>query len=413
MGREASRRPSERAAWIAVLAAALALAAAAGVRNALGLFFHPWEAEFGWNRSAVSLVASTGLLVYGVGQATAGRCADRFTPRLVFVTGMGLLGVATLLLGRIQSLWQVYVVFGCLIMAAVGGASSVTGSVVVARWRLRRAALGIAVVMAGGTIGQIVLVPLVAWLMARMGWRQSLTIVGSGVLVVLLPVVWELLRDPAPGAPAPRATRPAEDGGRRPLGEVLRQGNFWLLALTFWVCGFTTAGLIETHLIPYAEDIHIDAVTAAQSMGVFGVFNLLGVLAAGAVADRLGYKQTLAWIYGVRALILVFLLFVRDPAGLFVFAAAFGALDFATVPPTSTLSGVLLGRASAGTVFGLVTLSHQVGSALGAYAGGFAHDVLGSYGAAFVVAAILSVVASGLAAMITRQPARAPTRSTA
>jgi predicted MFS family arabinose efflux permease len=155
--------------------------------------------------------------------------------------------------------------------------------------------------------------------------------------------------------------------------------------------------------------VHIDTITAATAFGVLGTFNVLGTLFAGAVSDRWGHKWVLGWVYAGRAVTLVFLLLVREPVMLFVFAVAFGLVDFATVPPTTTLSTTLFGRRSGGTVIGLVSLSHQIGSAMGSYAGGLVHDWAGSYVLFFLAGALLCAAAAAMSWAISEapEPARA------
>jgi MFS family permease len=157
-------------------------------------------------------------------------------------------------------------------------------------------------------------------------------------------------------------------------------------------------------LIPHAQDHQIATVTAAAAFGVLALVNTVFTTLSGAVADRVGYKWLLGWIYAGRAVTLVFLIFARDPVSLFVFAVAFGIVDFATIAPTVALSTTLFGRRSAGTVFGLVAASHQVGAALGTYAGGVIHDLTGSYAAFFAGTAILAAVAAGIAWAISETP---------
>ncbi|MBI4241492.1 MAG: MFS transporter [Candidatus Rokubacteria bacterium] len=379
-------------AWVIVALAFSALAVAMGIRSTIGLLVRPWEAEFGWDRAGVSLTASFGLLAYGLAQPLAGRWADRYGPRLVFAGSLALLGVSTVAVGFIQNLWQAYLIFGVGLMAAVGGASNVTGAVAIARWIKHRKALAVGIVMAGAAAGQLVLVPAIAAAMKAIGWREAFVWSGLGVLLVALPLVGLLLKDDPPGTAQARIAR--ESDRPQPVAALARQRNFWWLVGSFWVCGVTTAGLIDTHLIPYAEDVHIDTVTAATAFGVLGTFNVLGTLFAGAISDRLGHKWLLGWVYAGRALTLVFLLFVREPLPLFVFALAFGLVDFATVPPTTALSTTLFGQRSGGTVIGLVSLSHQVGSAMGSYAGGLIHDWAGSYVVFFLAGALLCAAAA-------------------
>lgn len=404
MARE--REPSY--AWVVVGVLFFAQAVAMGVRGTIGLLVNPWETEFGWDRSAVSLTASLGFVVYGLAQALSGRWADRTGPRVIFAASIALLGVGTVAVSSIVTLWQAYLIFGVLIMFGVGGASSPTSAVAVARWFTARRGLALGVVAAGSAAGQLVLVPAVAALMGAVGWRVAFLWLGVGVLVVALPVILLMLRDDPHQTAGRAGSGAALAGSPMTLTELLRHANFWWLALSFFVCGVTTAGLIDTHFIPYAQDHHVSAVTAATAFGVLSFVNMVFTTLSGAVSDRLGYTRLLGWIYAGRAVTLVFLVFARDPVSLFIFAVAYGVVDFSTVAPTTALSTVLFGRRSAGTVFGLVALSHQLGSALGSYAGGIIHDVTGSYIAFFLAGAALSGAAAFMSWAISEAPAPQP-----
>ncbi len=391
-----AREQEPLGAWGVVGILFLAQAVAMGVRSTIGLLVKPWEAEFGWERAAISLTASVGFVVYGLAQAFCGRWADRVGPRVIFAASLAVLGAGTAAVGSIVALWQAYLVFGVLIMVGVGGASSPTSAVAVARWFTRRRGLALGIVAGGSAAGQFVLLPAMAALVQATGWRMAFLVLGAGVLLVALPIVLVFLRDDPDGGTERRARQAAADGRPLPVVTLARHANFWWLALSFFVCGVTTAGLIDTHLIPHAQDHHISAVTAATAFGVLSLVNMVFTMLAGAAGDRWGYKWLLGWIYAGRAVTLVFLIFARDPLLLFVFAVAFGIVDFSTVAPTTALSTTLFGRRSAGTVFGLVALSHQIGSAVGSYAGGIIHDLTGSYTLFFLAAAI----ASGAAALM-------------
>jgi MFS family permease len=389
-----ARAPESRDAWVVVGVLFLAQAVAMGTRSIIGLLVRPWETEFGWDRAAISLAASLGFVVYGTAQAVSGRWADRLGPRTIFATSLAVLGAGTAALASIVTLWQAYLVFGVLIMVAVGGASSPTSAVAVARWFTRRRGLALGLVAAGSAAGQFVLLPVMARLFEGLGWRAACLVLGGGILVVALPVVLALLKDEPDADAGPAGAPTAADLPPLAVGVIARHANFWWLALSFFVCGVTTAGLIDTHLIPYAQDHHISPVTAAAAFGVLSLVNMVFTTVSGALGDRWGHRWLLGWIYAGRAATIVFLVFARDPVSLFVFAVAFGIVDFSTVAPTTALSTMLFGRRSAGTVFGLVSLSHQIGSAAGSYAGGLIHDWTGSYAPYFVTAAALSGAAA-------------------
>ena len=309
MTEERGREPSY--AWVVVGVMFFAQAVALGLRGTIGLLVKPWEAEFGWDRAAVSLTASVGFVVYGVAQALAGRWADRTGPRVIFAASIALLGVGAAAVSSIVTLWQAYLIFGVLIMLGVGGASSPTSAVAVARWFTARRGLALGVVSAGSAAGQLVLVPIVAALMGAIGWRAAFLWLGGGILVVALPVVLLLLRDDPDQAAARAGAAAARAESPMAVSEILRHANFWWLALSFFVCGVTTAGLIDTHFIPYAQDHHVSAVTAASAFGVLSLVNMVFTTLSGAVSDRLGYTRILGWIDAGRAVTLVFLVFAR------------------------------------------------------------------------------------------------------
>jgi MFS family permease len=352
----------------------------------------------------VSLTASLGFVVYGLAQAFSGRWADRTGPRVIFATSIALLGVGTMAVSSIVTLWQRTRSSGSSSCWGIGGASSPTSAVAVARWFTARRGLALGIVGAGSAAGQFVLVP---------SWPPSSARSAGGPRSS----GWASGSSPWPSPSSSSATRRSEPGRRASErggerrwitdahGRDPRHANFWWLALSFFVCGVTTSGLIDTHFIPYAQDHHVAAVTAATAFGLLSLVNMVFTTLSGAVSDRLGYTRLLGWIYAGRAVTLVFLVFARDPASLFVFAVAFGIVDFSTVAPTTALATVIFGRRSAGTVFGLVALSHQIGSALGSYAGGLVHDLTGSYAGFILAGAALSGAAAFMSWAISESPA--------
>ena len=303
MAEERQREPSY--AWVVVGVMFFAQAVALGVRGTIGLLVNPWEAEFGWDRAAVSLTASLGFVVYGLAQAFSGRWADRTGPRVIFATSVALLGVGTMAVSSIVTLWQAYAIFGVLIMLGIGGASSPTSAVAVARWFTARRGLALGIVGAGSAAGQFVLVPVMATLIGSLGWRAAFLWLGVGILAVALPIIVLLLRDDPSQGSGQAGAAASDVGSPMPMAEILRHANFWWLALSFFVCGVTTSGLIDTHFIPYAQDHHVAAVTAATAFGLLSLVNMVFTTLSGAVSDRFGYTRLLGWIYAGRAVTLV------------------------------------------------------------------------------------------------------------
>lgn len=196
------------------------------------------------------------------------------------------------------------------------------------------------------------------------------------------------------GAPDPH--RGSGAGKGLGLGKVLAAPGFWWLAIPYFVCGVTTTGLIDTHLVPFAHDTHLPEGATALAVVLLAGFNSLGVMIAGYLTDRMPRRYLLAFLYGMRGLTLLFLMTVSSGQALLVFTVIYGLVDFSTVPPTISLASDLLGTENVGLVYGLVSLSHQIGSATGAFVPGLLHDLTHSYHSSFLMGAAALAVAAML-----------------
>jgi MFS family permease len=402
--------------------------AASGLRAVFGVYIKPMETEFGWSRGALSGAAAVSLLLLGATGPFVGRLADRWGPRLIILGGLVALGIGTIGSAFVQQLWHVYLTAGLLTAVGAGGIALTTGSTIVARWFEGRRGLAIGVAAAGMSAGQLAIIPLATALTVSLGWRSSFLWLGVGVLVLVLPVALALIRNnPEDGGLRPYgATGPvrsaaqaaaSEAAGRVSLTDAAHTVPFWLLMGTFFVCGYTSNGMVLTHFMPHALEHNFTAMQASAALGVMGAMNVLGTLGSGWVCDRVGRRLPLALYYFVRGLSLLFLLYVWNVPSLHVWAALFGLNYISTVPPTTTLTANIYGRYSVGELSGWIFFSHQVGSALGAALAGWLFEWTGSYASAFVSAAVLAFIAAGLALAIrevpiARQP-MAPARATA
>lgn len=384
-----------------------ALLVAASVRAAPGVLITPLESEFGWDRAAISAAIAISLLTFGLGGPVSGTLVERFGPRKVILGGAVSIAAGLAAMLALHDLWQLFLFWGVVVGVGTGAVGNVVGATVAHRWFRSHRGLVIGLFGAATSTGQLIFVPAMAALTVAVGWRGAIWLLVAACIAVLLPVA-VFMRD-RPEDAGVRAfgeqivvsdEERAADRRSTPLRQAMRTTDFWLLAGSFFICGYTSNGLVGTHLIPHALEHGFTAVTAASAVGVMGAMNTVGTLASGWLSDRYDNRRLLAVYYGFRAISLSVLPLVFEVRDLYLFAILYGLDWIATVPPTANLVAQIFGRASLGTIYGWVFFSHMVGAALAAYAGGYFHTVIGDYHLMFISAALFGFIAAALALRI-------------
>jgi|RhiMetdeSRZDD1v2_1073273.scaffolds.fasta_scaffold22161_2 MFS family permease len=410
-----SRRPLFYG-WVIVATAFVIAAVTTGPRNSFGVFVGPMSLEFGWNRSTISLAAAIGFLVNGLSQPFLGGLYDRYGGRRVIVASLALFGVGTIGLSLTFNALFFILLFGLFLSIAWSGASLTTTNALLTRWFQRQRATVLGLSTAGASAGGLLLIPAATYLLHRTDWRVTWVALGALILVLALPLAFFLLYDDPSDLgllPDGDDQESASDGRTEPAGA--RQGPletaswraalgswpFWQLAGAYGVCGFTTA-ILTTHFIPYALDRGFTASTAAAAFGLMSGLNVAGVIAAGALADRWGRKNLLAWVYAARGGAYAMLVLAPGPWSLWGFAAIAGFSYWATAPLTTSLMADVYGLRSLGTLNGLSFLVHQVGGATSIQFAGWMRDRTGSYTVPFTLAGLLLLPAA-LAAFSIRE----------
>jgi len=407
-------------AWLALAVTFFVLLSAAAVRATPGVLFLPLEREFHWSRSTVSLAVSVNILLYGLVGPFAGALMQRLGVRRTTMFALTLLAAGVSLATLVRQPWQLVLLWGVVVGLGSGMVALVLGATIVNRWFVARRGLAMGILTASTATGQLIFLPLLASVIERQGWRFGILLVASPV-ALMIPIVFALLREqpadlgiPAYGGTAGAAPTLAPANPARiaiaALADGLRSRDFWLLTLTFVICGASTNGLVGTHLIPAAHDHGIPEVRAAGLLAIMGIFDLAGTTASGWLSDRWDSRRLLAWYYGLRGLSLLFLPFALGAPGtaLWVFAVFYGLDWIATVPPTVKLATDAFGSARAPVMFGWIAAGHQVGAALTALTAGWVRTTLGDYQVAFWTSGGLCIVAALLALQVRgRTPARA------
>jgi sugar phosphate permease len=399
-------------AWVIATVTFFVLMVAAGVRTVPQVLIKPLEQEFAWSRSDISFAIAISILWFGLGGPLAGGFIDTFGVRKVIVGGLLLISIGLALTLTTTTLWQLHLYWGVVVGIGTGAIANVLGAVVAQRWFTKYRGVIIGLLGAASATGQLIFLPNFISITEANGWRGAILAAAIATGVMALPALLFMrnrpedinlkpVGDDSPADPTPR-TAPNHLDRRTPLREAVRTLDFWLLAGSFFVCGYTTNGLIGTHLLPHAIEHGFDSGAAASAISLMGLMNIVGTLTSGWLSDRYDNRVLLMCYYGFRALSIAFLPFVVDMLGFFAFAVIYGLDWIATVPPTINLTAKRFGRGSVGVLYGWIFFSHMAGAALAAYIGGVMRDSFGDYTVAFFTAAILGFIAAGFSISIER-----------
>ncbi|HTI01115.1 MAG TPA: MFS transporter [Acidisoma sp.] len=412
-----SSQPSQpfghRYVFVVVAVVFLCLLVSAGVRGAPGVLLLPWQADFGWSRAIISLAAAIGIFLYGLMGPFAAALFHRFGVRRVMMLAFALIALATFGSRFMQSPWQLILTWGVLSGLATGCLANVLGALVAARWFISHRGLVLGILTASTATGTLIFTPVLSAIVTTDGWRTVVLVIACAATLMIPLVAFLLPERPSaigllpwgaspgmalpPGPAHASVWRHAVDG----LLLGVRSRTFWILFATFYICGFTTNGLVGTHLIALCADHGIAENRAAGLLALMGFFDLIGTTLSGWLTDRFDSRKLLFVYYGLRGLALIYLPYSGfGLIGLAAFGVFFGLDWIATVPPTVRLATEAFGDTRMPVIFGWIVAGHQLGAASAAFLAGLSRTLEGTYLPAFLFAGLLGIGAAFLSIYI-------------
>ena len=398
--------------WWVVAAFCVSTFISTGIRHAVGPFLKPIVADLHIDRASFSLVIAVSLLLYGLFMPIAGMLLDRFSVRLVTSVGTVVLVISLVMTAMVRNVWEFAAVYGVLVPLGLAGTGPVIASGVVARWFNKRRGTALSVLGSASMTGMSLLVPAVTWLILNTGWRITYVVIAAGIVVLVLPLCLFVVRDSpesmglAADGGRTKSTAGAARGERVAVGDALQTLAFWQLAGSFFTCGFSMA-LLSAHGVPMLTDHGYTPMFASWALGVLGGSSIGFTVMLGALSDRFGRRPVLAAIYAGRIAIFAGFFLIRDNPMAILATAVLGGITMAgTGSMTSALTADIYGRFSVSSVFGLIFLVHQTGSALGSWLAGALFETTGGYGAAFTLACMFLAGAAVVALNIDKDARR-------
>ena len=407
-------------AWIVLALVFAATLAGVGVRAAPGVMIVPLEHAFGWDVATISAAVSLNIILLGATGPFLTGMIEVIGLKRTMLACMVMLAVGPGLSNFMTTPWQLFLTWGLLV--GIGSSAGAIGmaAAVANRWFVRRNGLAMGLLTAANAAGQLIFLPLLAMLAQRYGWRGvsvavTLAVLGMLPVVALLLPEWPVDVAVGPYGEAASRRQPASRDNPFALAMAVlfrasRSIDFWLLALSFAVCGLSTNGLINTHLIAYCADRGIPEVGGAGILAALGVFSLIGATGSGWLCDRVNPRVLLFWYYGLRGLSLVILPFTRfDVISLSIFSVFYGLDWVATGPATFALTNQLFGRRDTPVIISWIFAAHQIGGAFAAFGAGTVRSLTGDYLLAFMTSGLACLLASLLVLRVNRPaPAAVP-----
>lgn len=370
-----------------LICGAIVLSISLGIRHAFGLYLQPISIEHGWGRETFALAIALQNLIWGISQPFAGIVADKRGAGVVILGGGILFAVGVALMSVVTSAPMFLLVAGVLVGLGLSGTTMpVVFGVISRAMPAEKRSMAFGIAMSVGSLGQFVLLPGSRALIDSIGWANALMLL-SALAVAIIPLSFTLREQPGGNKAALGLST------KEVLSLALHDRGYQLLSLGFFVCGFQVV-FIATHMPVFLLDQGLDATTGATVLALIGLFNIFGTLAAGWLGGRFKKPYLLSFIYFARAVaIITFLLFPITTFSAYAFAIMMGLLWLSTVPLTNGAVATMFGVKHMSLLGGIVFLSHQVGSFLGVWLGGYVFDKLGSYDVAWTFAVGLSLVA--------------------
>ena len=401
-------------AWVVLAVMFSATLAGVGVRAAPGVMIVPLEHAFGWNVATISGAVSVNIILMGAAGPFLTGLIEYAGLKRTIIGCMLTLFAGAALSNFMTSPWQLFLTWGVLVGIGSGAGAVGMAAAVANRWFTRRTGLAMGLLTAANAAGQLIFLPLLAMLAERYGWRGvALTV--TVAIAAMVPVVALLMPEwPADAGTlpygmetaAPRPSRPLGNPFAVPLATLARASHspdFWLLTGSFAVCGLSTNGLINTHLIAYCTDHGISQIGGADILAALGVFSLVGATLSGWMCDRFNPRVLLFWYYGLRGLSLIVVPFTGfDAVSLSIFAVFYGLDWVATGPATFALVNEIFGRRDTPVIVSWIFAGHQIGGAVAAFGAGAIRSATGDYLLAFLTSGLACLLASLLVLRVTR-----------
>ena len=385
-----------------VLAVGFVVFFGTGSRYVFGLVLIPMTEDLDVSRSTLSSALLAFTVVSALAMPVVGRLIDRHSIRTVMTVGAILSASAISLMGAVNSVWQIFALYGLFYAVGFAATHVAPVTVLMSRWFPNNTGLASSVAIIGNGTGQLVIIALLTFFLADVGWRRAHVVLGLVNAAVVVPLVLAFVRPDQPAGET-RSNVRATSSGTTSMRAVLVARDFWFVIAVYMVCGFQDF-FVATHIVAFAQDKGVGDFLAGNILAFMGLAGLIGVLLSGALADKYGASRPTLICFILRIGFFGYILFMQDTISIVAATLVFGFTFTMIAPLTVVFAGNIFGTARLGSISGIVSMVHQIAGGLGALVGALIFDATGSYTGAFVLMFVLSLVAATVTAMIRERP---------
>ncbi|KGR78033.1 MFS transporter [Ureibacillus manganicus] len=407
--------------WFILIVTFFSIIVAGIVVASSGVFLTPFEKEFGWQRPEISVAFGICLFFFGLAGPFMAALLEKLGLKKMMLASMATLMTGLLLTYLMHQSWHLIIIWGIIIGLGSSLFLTVLSPYVANHWFKEKRGLATGILTASTAMGQLILLPVLAMVIEGYSWRWAMGLIIGLSIIMFFIILLFIKNSPKeigilPYGQMEESEEISQSQKGNPiivafkgLADALKSKEFWLLAGSFFICGFSTSGLIGTHFISFCISFGIPLVTAASLLSFMGVFNMVGTTLSGWLSDRIDNRWLLFWYYlfrGGSLVLLPFALMEGNITWIIVFSVFYGLDWVATVPPTINISRQIFGLHKSAIIYGWIYASHQAGAAVAAYGGGLVYQYFNTYTWAFFMAGVFCVLASLFVIVIKKQPSR-------
>jgi MFS family permease len=399
-----TKKPRFFYGYVVVFAGWIILLLVFGINYSFGVFFKPLIAEFGWARAVTSAAYSITTTVAGLFGIIAGKLGDQFGPRVVCAVSGAFLGIGMVIMSQIDAVWQLYVVYGLIVAAGIGGYWPVLMPMI-SRWFVTRKGLMTGILASGVAFGTILVPPLTSWIISASDWRTAYIIVGGGALVLITLISQLIRRNPAQIGQLPygmdKLTPRSEisRGEGLDFSEAVRTRQFAIMCIIYFCFGFCLHSIM-IHVVPHATDVGVLPGIAAGILSAIGLTKIVSNATIGGISDRLGVKPSLIISFALMFIALLWMQLAREMWMFYLFSVIFGLGYGGVITLQALMMTELFGMRSPGVILGTITFACNIGGSVGPFILGLIFDITGDYSLAFWITAVLAAAGSILSATL-------------